>query len=87
MSNFFFCKHDHIEYCAPPFHPNQKYLEFNDFFKEIDSSNTVYEKLRDLFILAEYDKRNIGTDTWNPLRDIVKNNDKEWIEYKGILRE
>ena len=55
--------------CYPdkaPFNPPASYQE-TPIQGERDESNFVYDSVRNLLILLEYDKANYGTKDWNPL--------------------
>lgn len=55
----------------PPFHPSQKYPEYQ--FKEISSEeNLIYESFRNLLKLMGLDKKNWNTQEWNPFREIIQ---------------
>lgn len=55
------------------FRPNKVYMEFEKLpLKECaEEVNYVYEGLRNLLLMLEYDKEHIGTKRWNPFRGII----------------
>lgn len=56
----------------PPFHPSQKYPEYPFDEQNISKeNNSIYDMVREAFILLNLDDKNIGKKEWNPL--------KEWI--------
>jgi uncharacterized protein (DUF362 family) len=59
------------EYPKAPFSPDFNYPEFEDVFKQFDTSNRIYKNLRNLFINSGYDKENIGSKKWNPFRGLI----------------
>ncbi len=53
-----------------PYHPSEKYPEYP--FEEINSEiNSVYDGVRNLFLLMGLDKENYGNRNWDPLKEIV----------------
>lgn len=54
-----------------PFSPDTKYPEYA-FQDILSSKNVVYESVRKIFEYLKFDKKNIGTQTWNPLRETIK---------------
>lgn len=53
-----------------PFHPDQNYPEYNGSILSSDS-NSVYEAVRNCFILAGLDSENLDTPAWNPLGALI----------------
>lgn len=53
-----------------PFHPDQNYPEYNGSILSSDS-NSVYEAVRNCFILAGLDSENFDTPAWDPLGDLI----------------
>lgn len=60
-----------------PYHPGVMYPEIEEYRDKIicGNENKVYESIRESFVLLGMDKENIGSDKWNPLRDIIDEND------------
>lgn len=60
-----------------PYHPMKVYPEFGKMKEKIicGEENAVYESVRESFVLLGMDKENIGSDKWNPLKDIIDEND------------
>lgn len=53
------------------FRPSQKYPEY--MFDEIaERENVIYDAVRKAFIEMKFDKENINTQNWNPLKNIIK---------------
>ena len=60
-----------------PFYPPKIYpelLNLNITIKK-DENNQVYEAVRNAFLLMKMDRKHIGTSSWNPLSEIIKNGD------------
>lgn len=56
-----------------PYHPSEYYPEYPFGPNYISSEpNYVYQGLRELFLLLDYDKDNFGSKYWNPLKGIIK---------------
>ena len=53
-----------------PFHPPQRYPELPGL--EVDPANRLYAEVRQTLIQLGLDRDHVGTQRWNPLRDIVK---------------
>lgn len=53
-----------------PFDPPEAYPEYQG--KNTNPRNRIYAGIRDLFISLGLDKENLGTEAWNPFKDIVK---------------
>lgn len=62
------------------FCPSDKYKEFKNNNLKIKSDPRVFDCVRNLLINMELDKKNIGTDNWNPFKDFIKNGDKVLIK-------
>lgn len=66
---------DGIDYPQhPPFDPPSIFPELIQLFgnnHQCDASNNAYAGVRNLFIQLGLDKPNIGSPTWNPLRDFA----------------
>lgn len=60
------------------FNPNTIYPEALDF--SIKSDKDVYDKVRQLFVMMELDKENIGKKSWNPFKDFIKEGDSVLIK-------
>ncbi len=61
------------------FRPNVKFCECP--YEEIsEEKNTVYEAVRNAFVLLDLDKKNFGTKEWNPFGDFIKKNDTVLIK-------
>lgn len=60
------------------FNPNTIYPEALDF--SIKSDKDIYDKVRQLFIIMELDKENIGKKSWNPFKDFIKEGDSVLIK-------
>ena len=71
-------KNKNIQYpLRAPYNPNVIYPEFEGLKGKIicGESNFVYESVRESFILLGLDKDNIGSNVWNPLKEIINEND------------
>lgn len=66
------------------FRPSQRYPE-NKFSEISDNKNYIYDMVRNLFILRQYDKENIGTESWNPLGEIIKPGNKVVIKPNLVM--
>ncbi|MBN4064970.1 DUF362 domain-containing protein, partial [Dehalococcoides mccartyi] len=58
----------------PPFDPAEKYPEFSSE-NELDSSNKVYDQVRESIALLGFDADRFGEPDWNPLGDVVRPGD------------
>lgn len=70
-------------YPEGPFHPDRRYDEFSRFQifpLEINSENCIYGAVREVLIELELDKEHIGTQNWNPFRELVQKGDKVVIK-------
>lgn len=70
-------------YPQPPFHPSGIYEEFSSFVvfpMSTDSSNHVYDSVRETLIRLELDKEHIGTEKWNPFRGMVSSGNRVVIK-------
>jgi uncharacterized protein (DUF362 family) len=67
-------KTDHVTYPAPPFHPAERFPEFD--LCEIDEENRIYGMVREALLGLGMDRENFGTSAWNPLGTLVKPGDK-----------
>lgn len=83
MFDFTYTIDKECDYPTFPFSPDQDYPEFNGLFKEFDCSNHVYKNIRNLFIKAGYDRKNLHTTKWNPFRDYI--NDGQVVVIKPNL--
>lgn len=62
------------------FRPSIAYPEY-PFPDSVSSvSNTVYERVRNCFVLMGYDKEHYGTPEWNPLGHLIQPGDKVLIK-------
>ncbi len=62
-----------------PFDPPERYPELN-FISKIDKENKIYPLVRKLLQKLGLDKENLGTERWNPFKDIIKPGDKVLIK-------
>ena len=53
------------------FNPSKKYPEGLNI--NISSDPLIYDKVRELFLTMKLDKKNIGTDYWNPFSEFIRN--------------
>lgn len=69
------------------FRPDTRYPEFQDCaFQEVASErNSVYEGVRNAFLLMEYDKENIGSVKWNPLGEFMKHGDNVLLKPNMVM--
>lgn len=69
------------------FRPSERYPELqNAQLKEISTEeNKVFEVIRNTFIMLGYDKENIGTEHWNPLRTLVYPGNKVVIKPNMVM--
>lgn len=72
-------------YPKNPFNPPQTYPELKKFltkysFADLDKTNDVYASVRNTLIELELDKDNIGKESWNPLRELIKPKQKVVIK-------
>ncbi len=77
-------------YPAAPFGPSERYGEFAGcaaYLPDIAAggSNEVYEGVRRLFADLGLDRENLGTDRWNPLRDVVQPGDNVVIKPNLVI--
>ncbi|MHB8111272.1 MAG: DUF362 domain-containing protein [Syntrophorhabdaceae bacterium] len=59
----------------PPFDPPEVFPEFGHLESEtprLDKTNHVYPLVRELLIKLGLDRKNLGTENWNPFRDLVQ---------------
>lgn len=84
---FDFSLYDGCEYVQAPFHPNRHFPEFGSLIGMFDEHNIIYEQVRELFLNAGYDKENIGTDRWNPFRNLVTDGQVVVIKPNLVLEE
>jgi len=55
----------------PPFHPSESYPE-SPFPEISDRSNRVYDSVRNLLNLSDFDAANFDKPGWNPFGDLIK---------------
>lgn len=58
-----------------PYNPPNNFPEYPFSDKELDSSNIVYEEIRNLLFEMNLDKNNFNTKLWNPFKDFIKPGD------------
>lgn len=87
MKNFYFKIGQNIQYPNFPYSPDQPYLELTAVKEKYNSDNFLYKAIRELFIQAGYDKRNIGTEIWNPFRGLIENNQLVVIKPNLVIEE
>jgi uncharacterized protein (DUF362 family) len=69
-----------------PYDPSEAYPEYPfdpEHISEVD--NPAYRAVRNNFILLELDEENIGSPSWNPLRDIVRPGAKVVIKPNFVI--
>lgn len=69
---------EHAEYPKLPFNPPKNYPEWED--EETDSSNQIYEAVRNMLRRFELDSENEGTEKWNPFKGLISPGDKVMIK-------
>lgn len=71
----------------PPFFPNAEYPELKKLNIElqIDNKNYVYETVRNALIFMGLDKKNIGTENWNPLSGLINKGDMVVLKPNFVL--
>ena len=74
-------------YCNKKFNPASKYCELKAIKIEIESDETIYNDVRQLFLDMKFDKENIGTANWNPFSDFIKENDNVLIKPNLVMHE
>lgn len=87
MFDFIYTSDKIFLYPEEPFHPDQNYPEFKDVFYQFDDKNKVYKTIRTFFINAGYDKKNIGTNNWNPFRDFLNDGNTVVIKPNLVYHE
>ncbi len=81
-------KGEAYSYPDPPFNPPKKYPEFEGLnISGIDTSNKIYEMVREGFRLSGYDIENYGTPKWNPLSFLVRPGEKVFIKPNMIAEK
>lgn len=55
-----------------PFNPPREYPELAKMKYEIDSSNKIYDMVRDVFVKLGMDQENTGTEKWSPFSKIIE---------------
>lgn len=68
-------KSNTFNYPNTPFHPPQVFPEFESNFLyqlEMDKANTIYNSVRETLIGLEFDTENVGTNKWNPFKNVIK---------------
>ncbi len=75
------------KYPDAPFHPDNNYPEFCGLFDKLDPANSVYKKIRNLFISSGYDNANIGTAQWNPFRGLISEGQIALIKPNLVYQE
>ena len=63
----------------PPFNPPQAFPE-TPFEVALDTQDSVYSSVRELFKLLEYDMENFGTPEWNPLGWLIKRGETVFLK-------
>ena len=71
----------------PPFHPPLHYPEYPFNSGEIDSDNTVYHSIRQLFVLLNLDLLHYDTNKWNPLGEIIKPGDNVVLKPNLVISD
>jgi uncharacterized protein (DUF362 family) len=87
MIDFTFNIDNSIKYPEAPFHPDSDYPEFSGVFQHFDNLNLVYKSVRNLFIMAGYDKENIGNNKWNPFRGYIADGQRVVIKPNLVYEE
>lgn len=63
-------------YPAPPFNPPKIYPEFVKVKnQDVDKTNEIYDKVRQVLVGLKLDTRNYGTTNWNPFKELVSKGD------------
>jgi uncharacterized protein (DUF362 family) len=70
----------------PPFNPPLPYKE-EPIKTELDEGNSVYESVRRLFHLLEYDKESYDTQQWNPLGWLIQPGETVFIKPNMIAHK
>ena len=64
-------------YPTEPFNPPEIFEEFSssEFVNDIDTTNRIYSKVRNVLTQLKLDEKNIETKEWNPFTDFIKEGD------------
>lgn len=64
-------------YPIEPFNPPEVFEEFcsSGFVNDIDTTNRIYSKVRNVLTQLKLDEKNIETKEWNPFTDFIKEGD------------
>ena len=68
-----------------PFDPPRRYPEFSNFETSTDSTNRVYEALRNVLADLDLDQSNFDRAGWNPLRTFIRAGQRILIKPNWVL--
>lgn len=71
----------------PPYNPSEGYPEYDSGLDTSSAPNSAYEAVRSCLRLLDLDKRNYGTQDWNPLGEIIKPGYRVVIKPNFVLSE
>jgi uncharacterized protein (DUF362 family) len=69
----------------PPFHPPEIFPEYPYNDKQTDSTNAVYQMVRESFRGLGLDSENFGKATWNPLGELISRGQRVLIKPNFVL--
>lgn len=81
-------KSKNTAYPSPSFNPSKVFPEFQNFNlynMETDKQNDIYSSIREVLIDLELDKNNIGTEKWNPFKNLIKSGQNIVIKPNLVL--
>lgn len=70
-----------------PYNPPNNFPEYPFSDKELDSSNIVYEELRNLLFEMNLDRDNFDTMKWNPFKDLIKPGDMVVLKPNMVMHK
>ncbi|MBD3189757.1 MAG: DUF362 domain-containing protein [Candidatus Heimdallarchaeota archaeon] len=69
--------------------PPIQFPEFKNFelHEKLDPENEIYRAIRNAFKLLDFDKKNINTEEWNPLSEMIKPGDTVLLKPNFVLHK
>ena len=69
-------------------YPPEQYEELPISYEKFSETNYIFKMVRETFAILEMDKKNYGTDKWNPLADnLIKEGDTVLIKPNMVLEK